>query len=101
MRMDPGGGAFSAAEVLNGLSADELARIFWEYGDERYSRRIANGIIQRRARGLRLETTGDLKNKEISLKELGEKANPPLSKSAIRHRFSKIEKLAKELGYKD
>lgn len=42
-----------------------------------------------------------LKNKEISLKELGEKANPPLSKSAIRHRFSKIEKLAKELGYKD
>ena len=42
-----------------------------------------------------------LKNKDISLKELGEKANPPLSKSAIRHRFSKIEKLAKELGYKD
>ena len=60
MRMDPDGGAPSAAEVLNGLSADELARIFWEYGDERHSRRIAAGVIQRRARGLRLETTGEL-----------------------------------------
>ena len=35
-------------------------------------------------------------NPEVSLKELGELANPPLSKSAVYHRVRRIEKLAQE-----
>jgi 16S rRNA (cytosine1402-N4)-methyltransferase len=40
----------TAAELLNSASAEELARIFWEYGDERDSRRFARAIVQDRDR---------------------------------------------------
>ena len=35
---------------------------------------------------------------DATLKELGELANPPLSKSAVYHRVRRIEQMAKELG---
>lgn len=47
MRMDPTGG-ISAAEVVNEASEQELARIFREYGEERFARRIARRIAQQR-----------------------------------------------------
>lgn len=50
---------FTARELVNTASEDELARIIWEYGEERWSRRIAQFIVQRRAEEP-LETTGDL-----------------------------------------
>ena len=34
---------------------------------------------------------------EASLKELGERANPPLSKSAVYHRVRRIESMAAEI----
>ncbi|MEQ3362249.1 DNA-binding protein WhiA [Raoultibacter massiliensis] len=37
-------------------------------------------------------------NPDATLKELGEKANPPLSKSAVYHRVRRIEQMAKDLG---
>ena len=46
----------SAADVVNGYSASELARVLREYGDERYSRRIADRIVAARP----VETTGEL-----------------------------------------
>ena len=58
MRMDPHGDAPTAAEVLMREDAGELARIFWEYGGERYSRRIAARVEAERRRGGRIETTG-------------------------------------------
>ncbi len=58
MRMDNTGGV-TAAELVNRLSAEELAKIFFEYGEERYSRRIAQKIIERRADSP-IETTGGL-----------------------------------------
>lgn len=58
MRMDPHGDAPTAAEVLMREDAGELARIFWEYGGERYSRRIAARVEAERRRGWRIETTG-------------------------------------------
>lgn len=58
MRMDPHGGAPTAAEVLMRKGAGELARIFWEYGGERYSRQIAARVEAERRRGRRIETTG-------------------------------------------
>lgn len=38
----------TAADLVNGLSEDELARIIWEFGEERYSRRIARAIVEAR-----------------------------------------------------
>ncbi len=38
----------TAAELLNTAGVDELARIFWEYGDERESRRFARAIVHDR-----------------------------------------------------
>ncbi len=40
-----------AAEIVNSESEQELARIFWKFGEERQSRRFARAIVeQRRAR---------------------------------------------------
>jgi 16S rRNA (cytosine1402-N4)-methyltransferase len=40
----------TAADLLRELSADELTRIFQEYGEERFARRIARRIEQERVR---------------------------------------------------
>ena len=47
MRLGPDG-VESAADLVNTLPQDELARIIWEYGEERYSRRIAGAICRER-----------------------------------------------------
>jgi 16S rRNA (cytosine1402-N4)-methyltransferase len=47
MRMDRTA-ALTARDVVNGYAEPELARIFFEYGEERFSRRIANRICQAR-----------------------------------------------------
>ena len=38
----------SAADLVNSLSAEELANLFYEYGEERHSRRIARRIVEAR-----------------------------------------------------
>lgn len=48
MRMDASKGK-TAAEVVNKYSEDELSRIFFEYGEERYSKAIAKAIVSARA----------------------------------------------------
>ncbi len=40
----------TAAELVNGASAEELARIFWEFGGEPQARRLARVIVRERAR---------------------------------------------------
>jgi 16S rRNA (cytosine1402-N4)-methyltransferase len=47
MRMDPTRGP-SAADVVNGYSAAELARVLREYGEERFAKRIADAIVRAR-----------------------------------------------------
>jgi len=47
MRMDPTRGE-SAAEWLADVAEDELARVLYEYGEERHSRRIARAIVKAR-----------------------------------------------------
>ena len=44
MRMS-GDEGISAADVVNGATADELVRIFREYGEERFAGRIARAIV--------------------------------------------------------
>ena len=38
----------TAAEIVNGWSEEELARILWNYGEERFSRQIAKEIVRGR-----------------------------------------------------
>lgn len=47
---------FSAYDVINGYTAEDLARIFWQYGEERWSKRIAEFIVKNRP----IDTTGRL-----------------------------------------
>lgn len=41
----------TAADLVNGASEQELADIFWRYGEETRSRQIARRIVQQRTRG--------------------------------------------------
>ncbi|KPX33717.1 MULTISPECIES: 16S rRNA (cytosine(1402)-N(4))-methyltransferase RsmH [Pseudomonas syringae group] len=47
MRMDPTRGV-SAAEFIASAPAEEIARVFKEYGEERFAKRMANAVVQRR-----------------------------------------------------
>jgi 16S rRNA (cytosine1402-N4)-methyltransferase len=58
MRMDPGTGA-SAADWLAAVSERELARVLFEYGEERHARRIARAVCVARAEAP-IRTTGRL-----------------------------------------
>jgi 16S rRNA (cytosine1402-N4)-methyltransferase len=60
MRMDASGDEETAAELLARLPEEEIARIIFEYGEERRSRRIAKWIVERRERGEPIETTKEL-----------------------------------------
>lgn len=48
MRMDQSS-ALNACEVVNQWPEEELKRILWRYGEERYAPAIARAIVQRRA----------------------------------------------------
>lgn len=58
MRMNPQAGQ-TAADVLAEAEEEELARIFFEYGEERYSRRIARKIVAQRGEAP-ISRTGEL-----------------------------------------
>ncbi|HEU67747.1 MAG TPA: 16S rRNA (cytosine(1402)-N(4))-methyltransferase RsmH [Candidatus Acetothermia bacterium] len=47
MRMDPRSPT-AAADLVNHLAETDLARLLWEYGEERYARRIARAIVRAR-----------------------------------------------------
>ncbi|MDX6477000.1 MAG: rRNA (cytosine1402-N4)-methyltransferase [Gaiellaceae bacterium] len=58
MRMDPRE-PYSARELVNEASEQQLADIFKRYGEERYARQIARAIVKRRTREP-FERTGEL-----------------------------------------
>jgi len=59
MRFDPEESGPSAAELVNQSPEDELARLFFDFGEERFSRRIARRItLDRQSESIR--TTGQL-----------------------------------------
>ena len=58
MRMDRTAG-LTARDVVNGWSYEELRRILFEYGEERYAPAIARHILERREKAP-IETTGQL-----------------------------------------
>ena len=58
MRMDQSA-SLTAKDVVNGWSQDELKRILWQYGEERYAGLIAAAIVRERGQAP-IETTGRL-----------------------------------------
>ncbi|MBU0630867.1 MAG: 16S rRNA (cytosine(1402)-N(4))-methyltransferase RsmH [Candidatus Margulisbacteria bacterium] len=62
----------SAKEIVNNYEPEELTRIFFDYGEERFSRRVANRIADEREKAP-IETT-------FRLKEIVEQAIPSWKK---------------------
>ncbi len=58
MRLDPTAGS-TAADLINTMSEGALADVFFEFGEERHSRRVARKIVERR-KTKPFETTADL-----------------------------------------
>ncbi|KRW62736.1 ribosomal RNA small subunit methyltransferase H [Pseudomonas sp. TTU2014-080ASC] len=58
MRMNPDAG-MSAAEFIATADEDEIARVFKEYGEERFAKRMARAVVQRRSEKA-FERTADL-----------------------------------------
>ena len=58
MRMDPQS-SLTAERIVNEMPEKELARIFFEYGEERRSRQVARAIVEAR-RKRRIRTTAEL-----------------------------------------
>lgn len=48
MRMNPDEQTLTAADILNSYSEADLNKIFWEWGEERWARRIARQIVEAR-----------------------------------------------------
>ncbi len=60
MRMSSGHGKITAAIILNNATEEELAKIFWEYGEERESRKFARAIVKHRIEKSYFKTTRQL-----------------------------------------
>lgn len=58
MRMDQQA-PLTAYDIVNEWDEEEIAKIIWEYGEEKFSRRIARQIVQYRAKQP-VKTTGEL-----------------------------------------
>jgi 16S rRNA (cytosine1402-N4)-methyltransferase len=60
MRMQRSGEGPTAMDLLAQSDEAEISRILFEYGEERWARKIARRIVEERAKGNVLETTGQL-----------------------------------------
>ncbi len=60
MRMNADSDDETAAELLKNLSEEEIANVIYNYGEERFSRRIARRIVEKRKAGAPVETTKEL-----------------------------------------
>lgn len=59
MRFSPETNELTAAEIINEWSAKEIEKIFSEYGEEKFSRKIAEEIVKQRKEN-KFKTTGEL-----------------------------------------
>ncbi|WP_312700106.1 16S rRNA (cytosine(1402)-N(4))-methyltransferase RsmH [Sedimentibacter sp.] len=86
MRMDKNG-TITARHIVNGYEENELSRIIWEYGEEKWASRIAKFIVQERENEF-IETTGQLVSiiKKAIPKQVRQEGSHPAKKTfqAIR-----------------
>jgi 16S rRNA (cytosine1402-N4)-methyltransferase len=74
MRLDQNLGV-TAADLVNGLSKDELADLLYALGDERFSRQISKAILEKRKKK-KFETTQELVETIESVKRPEGKIHP-------------------------
>jgi len=79
MRMDPSRGV-SAAQWIASASEDEIARVFKEYGEERFAKRMARAVVQRRAERP-FERTADLAKVLTDANPAWEKGKNPATRA--------------------
>ena len=94
MRMD-GNAGVTAEQWLAGVDEKELVKVLFEYGEERFARRIAHAIIEKRVEAP-LKTTKELAKLIESVVPLREKHKHPATRSfqAIRIEInSELEEL--------
>jgi len=91
MRMDRRRGE-SAADLANTRSETELARILYEYGEERGSRRIARRITEMR-REAPLATTADLRRAVLAAGIKGRPGHDPATRSFQAFRIAVNDEL--------
>lgn len=92
MRMD--GGRFpnmpNAADVINGLDAEDLAKIFKAYGEERHSRKIAQAIVDSRFMMKSLQSTQELATLVGNLMSTTGRQQPHDKLGRVAHPATKI-----------
>ncbi len=82
MRMDSQNSQIKTAyDIVNTYTAEELADVFWQYGEERQSRRIAREIISARA-ARPIETTTELA--DLVFRAIPRRFHPPQIHPATR-----------------
>ena len=59
MRISKAHHYFKASDILNRFSEKELAKIFWEFGEEKHAKKIAKEIVEYR-KTEKFKTTGQL-----------------------------------------
>ncbi|WPC04292.1 16S rRNA (cytosine(1402)-N(4))-methyltransferase RsmH [Pseudomonas benzenivorans] len=79
MRMDPTRGV-SAAQWIASAAEDEIARVFKEYGEERFAKRMARAVVQRRAERP-FERTADLAQVLTDANPAWEKGKHPATRA--------------------
>ena len=86
MRMDKSQ-TTTARHIVNGYEENELSRILWDYGEEKWAARIAKFIVQEREQEF-IETTGQLVSiiKKAIPKQVRQEGSHPAKKTfqAIR-----------------
>lgn len=79
MRMNPGAG-ISAAQFIATAAEDEIARVFKDYGEERFAKRMARAVVQRRAQQP-FERTADLAQVLTDANPAWEKGKHPATRA--------------------
>ena len=81
MRMDKNG-TITARHIVNGYEENELSRIIWEYGEEKWASRIAKFIVQERENEF-IETKGQLVSiiKKAIPKQVRQEGSHPAKKT--------------------
>ena len=67
--------SLSAYKVVNEYAEEELARVLWDYGEERNARRIARSIVESRPLNTTFELVDAIK-KALPAKVLSKKGHP-------------------------
>lgn len=79
MRMNPDAG-ISAAQFIATAEEDEIARVFKEYGEERFAKRMARAVVQRRVHQS-FERTADLAQVLTDANPAWEKGKNPATRA--------------------